>query len=350
MVCREGLGLDPGIVPPPSWSRVADDLAAAGIGFVDLLPVISARGKDDDRFLRQDTHWTPGTMEAAAREIATRVARGPVRTPGPVEAVIRESRGDLVGMLDLGAEGESVFQPESVTLHRVAGGDAATVTGEDAEVVLLGDSFVNIYEDPALGFGVPGEASIGAGFASHFADALGQPVHTIAINGGGASAVREAFAALPAERLARVRTVVWVLSARDVLLPELAARRAGIEWRRVGIGGANTTAPSTPVARAGLFATLREKSPIEDPNLTPYTSAIYSALFETEDGGERLVFLWAFRNRTLEPTAALEPGRRYRLRLTPLEGQAEANRATRLDDLFRPDLNPEFALEVEPVE
>jgi len=67
-------------------------------------------------------------------------------------------------------------------------------------------------------------------------------------------------------------------------------------------------------------------------------------------GEEIYVFLWAFRGRKLEKSAGLEPGLRYRLRLVPISANADANRAARLDDLFRPDLAPFFAAEVEKVE
>lgn len=351
MVCREGLGLSRGVSAPPAWSGAADDLAAAGIGFVDLLPLMESRGADAERYLKQDTHWTPATMEAAAREVASRIGDPTGSGPAPyrVEPVDREHRGDLEKMLDLDGD-DPAFPPERATLRRVLDPATGAPVASDAgsEVVLLGDSFVNIYEDASLGFGADAEPSIGAGFASHLALALGRPAQVLAVNGGGATAVREAFAALPPERLARVKTVVWVLSARDLLLPELPARRAGIEWRTVEIGRGVAT-PAGPAA-GELTLTLRERSPIEDPALTPYASAIVSSVFVGEDGKERLVFLWAFRDRKLEPAAAMEPGKRYRLRLAPLESDAAANRATRLDDLFRPDLAPWFASSFEVAE
>ncbi|HRQ88994.1 MAG TPA: hypothetical protein PLA50_09365, partial [Bacteroidia bacterium] len=159
-----------------------------------------------------------------------------------------------------------------------------------------------------------------------------------------------AFAALPSERLSRVEAVVWAISSRDLLLPELPARRAGIEWRPVSL----RTGDAPPV-RAGsggqeLIATLKELSSIDDPRQTPYAEAIVSALFETDDGTEHCVFLWAFRDRKLEPAAKLGPGLRYRLRTVPLESETAANRATRLDDFFRQDLEPGFAAEFEKVE
>jgi hypothetical protein len=346
MVCREGLGLEVGTSIPPAWSQVANDLAAAGIGFVDLFPVIESRGPDHERFLKQDTHWTPGTMAAAAREVAAKVSPGMDRAVPRFETIQRGGLGDLVGMLDFEGGETSVFAPEEVALEKVSN----PPSGDGGEVILLGDSFVNVFEDPALGFGEDGETTIGAGFASHFAAALGRPVQTLAIKGGGATAVREAFARLPAKRLAEVKTVVWVLSSRDVLLPEIPARRAGIEWRVVTLPKAETsTAVPTETAARELVGTLIERSNLEDPTQTPYAEAVFSTVFKADDGSDHFVFFWGFRKRQLEPAAALEPGRRYRLRITPFEENAAANRATRLDDLFRPDLVPVFAESFEPL-
>jgi hypothetical protein len=346
MVCREGLGLEAGTSIPPAWSHVANDLAAAEIGFVDLFPVIAARGPDHERFLRQDTHWNAGTMAAAAREVAAKVSTGVTPVEPRFDTIQRKGLGDLVGMLDFEGGETSVFAPEEVALKKVSNPPA----GDGGEVVLLGDSFVNVFEDPALGFGEDGETTIGAGFASHFAAALGRPVQTLAINGGGATAVREAFARLPAERLAQVKTVVWVLSSRDVLLPEIPARRAGIEWRPVALPKAETsTAVPTVSAARELVGTLIERSNLEDPTQTPYAEAVFSTVFKADDGSEHFVFFWGFRKRQLEPAAALEPGRRYRLKVMPFEENAAANRSTRLDDLFRPDLVPVFAESFEPV-
>ncbi len=347
MLCRTGLGLGEDAVPHPDWHRVAAELTDAGIEFVDLLPTIGGTGGDAARYLKQDTHWTPTAMAAAARAVAARIDPGAEARSPAFEELRRSSRGDLVGMLDLAeSDAAALFPTETAALLRPA--EPGTPDGDgEADVVLLGDSFVNIFEDPGLGFGIDGEESIGAGFAAHLAAALERPVRTIAVNGGGASSVREAFAALPPERLGSIGTVVWTFSARDLFLAELPARRAGIEWRRVELPDPAAGPPkkgSEASLAIEVVATLRERSEIENPNRPAYTEAVFSTLFESDDGGEFYVFHWAFRQRKLEPASALAVGRRYRLRLVPLESAAPAvQRATRLDDLFRTDLDPWFA-------
>lgn len=329
MIAREGLGLEPDSVPPMLWRSTLKELELAGVEVVDLFPILHDREQGGGAFLKQDTHWTPPAMEAAVDLVADRIGAA-AQAAGEVREVSLENRGDLVGMLGLG-DPAAVFGGESVLLNHVD-----LVQADQRDVLLLGDSFANIYEDSALGFG---EA---AGFPSHLSRSLGGRIGTIAINGGGATAVREAFARLPASRLAELRTVVWLISARDLLLPELPARRAGIEWRALELPEPGEPA-AAPGAAIEVNATMRELSAIEDPRETPYAAAIFSALCEDETGAERLVFFWAFRDRKLEPAAQIDPGERIRMRLVPLDSVPEAARATRLDDLFRPDLVPWFA-------
>lgn len=361
MICREGLGLPPAGSAHPEFSRVVEDLTAAGIEVVDLFPLLTASRKEEP-FLKQDTHWTPATGEAVAREVATRIASqgsGGSILLTRVEEVERESQGDLVGMLDFGNQ-QKLFSNERVLLKRVLRKETGEPLLSDSrsELVVLGDSFVNIFEDPALGFGGEKESSISAGFSSHLAAALGQSVHTIAINGGGATGVREVFASLPDNQVRAKKTVVWVLSSRDLLLAEIPARRAGIEWRRITFNQEKSSGTGLARGVVEVIATLREKSTIEDPAQTPYAAAICSTLFDgiEKAGGEEIggtelnVFFWAFRDRKLEPGSRLEPGKTYRLRLVPLADHVEANRATRLDNLFRPELTPWFAVDFSEAE
>jgi len=375
MVCRTGLGLPPGRAAHPDWDRLLHRLRDEGVEVVDPAPALMELPDDEARYLRRDTHWTPRAMERAARLVADRLKErldGPGDLETSIRPVPRSHAGDLVGMLDL-PEGATPFPPETVRLRRVVETKSGEPLGSDpaSPVVLLGDSFANVYEDPSLGFGAGDETAIGAGFPSHLAAALGRRLHVIARNGGGATAVRRAFARLPDDEVRAKRVVVWLLSARDLLLAERPARRAGIRWAPVTFRPPKAEeagpVPGDPgdTAVLAVTATLARRSRIPDPTETPYPTAIFSALFEEaviESGGiagdeaerpapdEFYVFLWAFRDRERSPAAALEPGRRYRLELVPLSAHEPAGRATALDDLFRTDLEPWFAVGVERVE
>ena len=93
-----------------------------------------------------------------------------------------------------------------------------------AEVLLLGDSFTNVYSDPALGWGR------GAGLAEQLAYELARPVDKLALNAGGAHATREALA----RALASGRTS---LAGKRVVIYQFAARELSTgDWRAVDLG------------------------------------------------------------------------------------------------------------------
>ena len=147
------------------------------------------------RYLRADTHWTPPLMERAAADLATLIRKkvslpaAASLSPWKVERELRSNGGDLLGMLRL-PEDQKVFAPQDVVTHRVttAADGRPWSASIGSEVVLLGDSFTNIYSDSSLGWGAS------AGFAEHLSLALGLPIDVVAINGGGADAARAEIA------------------------------------------------------------------------------------------------------------------------------------------------------------
>ena len=83
----------------------------------------------------------------------------------------------------------------------------------DADVLLLGDSFTNVFSEDFMGWG---EA---AGLAPQLSLALGRPLDVIAQNDSGAFATRKLLAAALAageDRLAGKRVVIWELAAREL--------------------------------------------------------------------------------------------------------------------------------------
>lgn len=341
---------------PAEWTTVREEIESYGAQFVDLAPLFSRLAKQGDVFLRQDTHWSPKTMKEVAEFISEEV---PAARDGNLallkREVERDSAGDLVDMLQLDSRAESLFPPEKVQLEQIldseSGGPIANRT--DSPVVLLGDSFVNVFEDPGLGFGLKAEDKIGAGISSHLAKQWKRPLHVIAINGGGATEVRKSFASLPDEEVRKKETVIWLFSARDLLLAEIPGRRAGISWQPVEFS--TRTSQNVPaIEKIILTGTLSARSQAGDPKVTPYASALYSGIFtelEVQSGNyqasEAWVFLWAFRERKRLPSGALQAGKRYRLELQPLPDSGPEASATQIDDFFRVDLERLFATSFE---
>ncbi|MEM7600750.1 MAG: hypothetical protein AAF357_04980, partial [Verrucomicrobiota bacterium] len=297
---------------PAYYDELLGDLQEIGVEVIDLMPLLSQPGS----YLRQDTHWTPAAMEKSAFMVAEHLG-GVEKLSLAIKSVNEVMSGDLVSMLfddDL----QTLYPRESVILNRVKGWNGGKLNASDpgASWVLLGDSFVNVFDDPTLGFlDLEDAGLLRAGFASHLAAQLGRPLHVIAINGSGATGVRKAFAELPDDVVRKKKKVIWVLSARDLLLAEIPGRRAGIAWERVEFSKRQEERPV--VERELIFtATMGEKTPVGDPETVTYPSAIYSARFESVtvlqgeyEFDEAHVFLWAFRDKELEATSRLEVGK-----------------------------------------
>jgi hypothetical protein len=201
----------------PDYPRFVAEMRAAGVLVFDGLPETIAPG-EPPRYLVQDTHWTPAWMEAVAARLGgfvrEHVDLGEVAgvsyraVPTPVERV-----GDVVDMLKL-PEGQRFFPPQKVVVRQVRDEKGELwQPREKSEVLLLGDSFTNVFTLGAMGWG---EA---AGLAPHLAIALGRDIDVIAQNDSGAYATRKLLSeALGAgeDRLAGKKVVIWELASREL--------------------------------------------------------------------------------------------------------------------------------------
>ena len=195
-------------------------LEAQGIQVFDPTDQLAtlARTHGASAYLATDTHWTPAAMERIAGALAH--ALHPLLPTAPaVPAFHRDTAtvthlGDLGTMLKL--PGNSRWPaPETVEIHpvRPAAGGMARVIDPTADVLLLGDSFANIYALESMGWGTS------AGLAEHLALALNRPVDAMRRNDAGAHATREMLArdfAGGCNRLAGKKVVVWEFAAREL--------------------------------------------------------------------------------------------------------------------------------------
>jgi hypothetical protein len=199
------------------FRRFVDDLRQQGVLVFDPSPARLAQS-EPARYLQQDTHWTPAYMQEVARELAGFV-RENVPLPGvprPGWKIVSEEVtrvGDVVDMLKLPPD-QSMFRPVTVTIEQVRNVDGQLWQPRDgADVLLLGDSFTNVFSAPSMGWG---EA---AGLAPQLARALGREVDVIAQNDSGAFATRKLLGeALRAgeDRLAGKKVVIWELASREL--------------------------------------------------------------------------------------------------------------------------------------
>ena len=194
-----------------SFGRFAAALAEAGVAVFDPADELS-RGTAD-KYLRTDTHWRPEAMETVAVRLARFIdARWPRSLQGSeyrVEQIEVQQTGDIVPMLDL-PEGQRLYPPETVWLRRIVNADGTVWrSSRDAEVLVLGDSFSNIYSLASMGWGTS------AGFVEQLSYALRRPIDRIVQNDEGAFATREMLAS-DASRLQNTQVVVYQFAEREL--------------------------------------------------------------------------------------------------------------------------------------
>ena len=326
--------------------------------------------KTKEAFLMQDTHWTPEGMRYIAEQVAAHIkktypqalqpAAKPIRA---VDGGTRSSMGDLVKLLDV-RHPEETYEPEKVFLRMIGDG----TENKDSNIVLLGDSFVNIFNDPDLGFGNPTKPDqfIHAGFAQHLSLLLNQPLDVYAITGKGSTGVRQDFAKRYDDEVRAKKLVVWVIAARDVLLSKNAAHAANITWAPVTFnpnrkavapktGSSGPTESATPNSQeVVVIAKMTEKSKNQSLD-SPYRNALHTAVYDVEqvvsgklDSKQLVAVEWTFQDKKMSPTSNFAVGQRYRLTLVPWDQKKELHNLDRSDDVSLLGADEWYVVQAEP--
>ena len=153
-------------------------------------------------------------MEAVAERLGRFIeARVPLATgnAGRLQDRTHRSaeRGDTARMLDL-PDDSDLFPAESVWLRRVLHDDGSPWRSSAAsDVLVLGDSFSNIYALESMGWGTS------AGFVEQLSYLLRRPVDRLVQNDEGAFATRAMLQQTPAVSTGR-RVVVYQFAEREL--------------------------------------------------------------------------------------------------------------------------------------
>jgi alginate O-acetyltransferase complex protein AlgJ len=197
-----------------SFADFVDDLTQAGVLVFDPGRGLAAARSASPQYLMTDTHWLPETMETLAELLAgfieAHVQLPAVMDPAYLlERVEARNTGDTARMLDL-PENDPLLPPEAVWLRRVLLPDGSPWrSSRTADVLLLGDSFTNIYALESMGWGTS------AGLAEQLSYSLRRPVDRLVQNDQGAFATR-AMLQKDADRLVGTRVVVYQFAAREL--------------------------------------------------------------------------------------------------------------------------------------
>jgi hypothetical protein len=220
------------------------ELQAAGVETVDLFAAFAEERKRDAEsgdsiYLHTDTHFRSRGVLAAARTVAERVKQYSWYQQGAteyeVDTLIVSRDGDIGTMTKLPAMKlrnlSFSFPPESTKCYQVwevtrdADGavadrvmcwdtrDNARIgrVKRSAPIMVLGDSFTRIYQtDPPQS----------AGWASHLARELSQPVFMLYNDGGASTLIRDALVEKHLNALPSKKLVVWEIVERDIRFGE----------------------------------------------------------------------------------------------------------------------------------
>ena len=199
-----------------SYEAFVAEMEDAGIRVFDvatLLQELTATGTA--AYLRTDSHWSPAAVSRVAESLATWLEEtygdelGPADTLWQSTPTIRTGRGDLWRLLKLSEE-RPLYEEESVDANEITSWDGKLWSpAPDARVLVLGDSFVNVFSDESLHWGRA------AGFAEQLSAQLTRGVDRIARNNGSSDQVRKDLARSP-ERLHGKRVVVYQFATREL--------------------------------------------------------------------------------------------------------------------------------------
>ena len=251
--------------------------------------------------------------------------------------------GDIAVMLKLPA-GQTFYRPQTVTIHQIteAGGERFWRPRADADTLLLGDSFANIFSLEPMGWG---EA---AGLAEHLSLALGRPLDTIVRNDAGSWATRDILARelkRGNDRLAGKKLVIWEFAARELasgdwkLLPLKLGERHPSSFLELK--------PGAPLLL--VTGTVGAATPAPRPRQVPYKDHIIALHLQQLDGDpaatgrEAVVLVWSMRDNVLTRAARWRVGDRVALRL-----RSWADVSPKLAGIKRDEFDDESLIEATP--
>jgi alginate O-acetyltransferase complex protein AlgJ len=330
-----------------SWSQFLHQLKEIDIEVFDPAAILEQRRQRTKKpvFLQTDTHWRPEAMEEVASVLASVVKKKLSSDKKPflltqlTETV--ENRGDIAAMLRL-PEKMDVYDREMVTIHPVVTRSKKLwQPSTSAEVLLLGDSFANIFSLAGMGWGE------GSGLGEQLSFSLGRPIDVLLQNDSGAFATRELLAAELArgrDRLAGKKVVIWQFASRELssgnwkILPLELRHPRGSDFL-------DLTAKK-PVEVTAVVAAV-SSSPV--PGSVPYPDNIITLhlvdIRELETGlerGQALVYCWGMRDNILTHFARIRSGEKIKIRLVDWDSVAPEyssyRRSTLGDDMLELEL------------
>jgi alginate O-acetyltransferase complex protein AlgJ len=331
-------------VENPSYRAFIDELRQQGVLVFDVGEVIrTARETSDVPFyLATDTHWRPDTVELVAHQLASFVADA-VQLPDSMSTPLESSyievtnHGDTARLLGLNPD-RPLFLPETVQIRRVTpAARTRWLPDSNADILLLGDSFTNVYSLKTMGWGES------AGLAEQLSFEMRRSIDRLSQNDAGASAPRALLAAelgRGRDRLAGKRAVIFQFANRELAFGDWSIIDLTLKSRP----DLSTFAVPPQEAQAiNASGVIRAIGSIPRPESVPYNDQIVA--IHVDDltvqtgtyvltGTEALVYVWGMQEKELTPI------NNYRIGdLITLSLSAWSNVSQDLDGINRGEIN-----------
>ncbi len=319
------------VITNPSYPSFLAELRSHGVLVFGTIAELTALKQQMAApvYLATDTHWRPETVEHLADRLAAFIdATVNLPETDPVDYRVTTTdvinRGDTLLLLNLPSR-QSLYPSESVSVRQIRTADSGPWQADrNADVLLLGDSFTNVYSLETMGWGTS------AGLAEQLSFALRRQIDRLSQNDNGAFATRELLAAelrRGRDRLAGKRLVIYQFANRELSLGD---------WKLVDLTLSTPDylsaflRPSDSIS-VNIRGTVLSIGPIPRPGSVPYRDHIVAihlnkVAVEADAGlgnkSEALVYVRSMTDGELTPVANYRPGDTIELRLEPWENVA----------------------------
>jgi alginate O-acetyltransferase complex protein AlgJ len=230
-----------------------------------------------------------------------------------------EHFGDITVMMKLPA-GQGLFPKEKATIRQIGlPGGQPWRPDPDAGILLLGDSYANIYSQPEMHWGQ------GAGLAEQLAFELKRPVDRISRNDAGAHATRRMLAqelGRGQDRLKGKTAVIWEFAARELAVGDwkLIELKLG-QAKSPALTSPSPAHPAAPTLIEGNVQMVSDR-PVKTAPYRDFIMKVYLAEMVDERGnkvgaGDGLVHFFGMRNGVILAAAGIQTGQKARFRIRP---------------------------------
>ncbi|MEI6520338.1 MAG: hypothetical protein WCO98_09930 [bacterium] len=212
---------DADAVQNPSYKQFVDEMTDKDIRVFEVTDDLIAQksATREPQYLETDTHWTPDAMECAAKSLSKYIKKEnllPAIQSTEYERKVENitNFGDIAEMLKLPVY-QKIYDKQTVTIHPVTIGNNPWQPDKSSDVLVLGDSFFNIYSLEGMGWGKE------AGFVEQLSFQLQHPLDKIVINAGGSFATRKELdnrMKRGQDPLAGKKLVIYEFAMRDLMM------------------------------------------------------------------------------------------------------------------------------------